>query len=1145
VLNVTAVWANRAMPLVTCDACVVLANRPVLASITPTSIGAPGVPVVVAGTGIMDATRMPPTVHIGGKLCGNMTVLSQTVAQCNAPSVDSSAPGYPVVSVVVVNAAGAASTEPVTLTYPATFAVSWASTPTLTALPGGQLAPAPVLRVLSREAATCSLAINASSCVTTNPSLVSRPTGMTVSISATTLTVGASGNSSAVYTDLRLDALTVGGASGCTGVLTASCIDAVGQTASTAGQSNPAVLLAGWRADWNASSMPAAPFVVVPEALPQVAAIVIVGGSNISTALLSCLALLAPASATPPPLSQSLDRVSSRDVLSSVSGTVALVNGTAAGAAFAGLTAASARLGQALALYAECTWVPTGERVRLLTLPLAVANVSLALVPAMALLVEAYESASVAAIATLSPSGVVTFAGAAATCTWRAGAATSSSLVLAAASSAASWTVNASGTVVGTQTLAATVEGPPGATLTLQLVCALWGGNSVASPPLNVTTRAYAVTLQPGPATRSVWPSGAQAVLPWAPALDVTAPARNVLTCSLSIVANVWGAGLGMSDTAVQMVGDTSVSVVLDAAAMRGNTSLSRVGLRAPGGSNATLAVACRDGVGRAATLGVPINVSVAALVANWSSTTVAAMPTVVVPGQVLPALTLTVASTPAVALPSNVDASSLVSCVAGIIGASTPLPLAMPLASVVASAVPFASASTGGSGASVGVGAGNTTIVVAMPALSTAICPLSAALLVAAECTWVPTGERLRLPSLSLAVVNVSLALTPSKSMLVEAYESATVAATATLSPPGVATFADATATCTWRAGAATTSSLVLSASTVASSWMLDAGGAVVGGQPLALTVEGPSGATLTLQLVCSLWDGKTVASPQLNATTANYAVLLVRGGTSRAVWPSGAQVVLPLAPALDVAAPARGVLTCSAEVTGVVLPPLATAPGVGLGLTDTSVQLVGEPSVSVSLASAATRANVSLPRVGLRAPGGTNASLVLTCRDGVGRSAALGTPIQVVVAALSATWSAGTVASMPSVVVPTQVLPLLTLTLVSAPAVPLPPNVDVGSLVTCVAALVRASMALPLGTPLATLLAATPPYASVTTTPTSMVLGADNANIVVTLPPLSTAACPLSTPLTVVAECTWTPTGERLRLRSLATTTLPLSAS
>ena len=222
----------------------------------------------------------------------------------------------------------------------------------------------------------------------------------------------------------------------------------------------------------------------------------------------------------------------------------------------------------------------------------------------------------------------------------------------------------------------------------------------------------------------------------------------------------------------------------------------------------------------------------------------VVAMPAVVVPGQALPTLMLTVASTPAVTLPPDVDASSLVTCVAGVFGATTPLPLGTPLASAIASAGPFASASTGGSGASVGVGAGNTSIVVAMPEMSTATCPLSAALVTATECTWVPTGERLRLPSLPLAVADVSLALVTSTPLIVEAYEATTVAAVATLSPAGVATFAGADATCTWRTGSASAASLMLAAASTTASWTVNASGAVVGAQPLAATVEGPPGA-------------------------------------------------------------------------------------------------------------------------------------------------------------------------------------------------------------------------------------------------------------------------------------------------------------
>ena len=94
-LNASAVWANRATPLIACDSCVSLAARPVMASVMPTTIAAAGVPVVITGTGMMDATRALPTVLIGGAACGGMTILTTTVVQCNTPSVPEAAPGYP------------------------------------------------------------------------------------------------------------------------------------------------------------------------------------------------------------------------------------------------------------------------------------------------------------------------------------------------------------------------------------------------------------------------------------------------------------------------------------------------------------------------------------------------------------------------------------------------------------------------------------------------------------------------------------------------------------------------------------------------------------------------------------------------------------------------------------------------------------------------------------------------------------------------------------------------------------------------------------------------------------------------------------------------------------------------------------------
>ena len=288
------------------------------------------------------------------------------------------------VFVEVINAAGATSTEAITLTYPATFAVSWVSTPSMTALPGGALMPTPTLRVYSRDAATCSLTINVSSCATSDPTLASRPAGMTVATQGAALAVGSSGSVYANTTELRLNESTVSGASGCAGTLTASCVDATGQTASTVGQVNPSIALPAWRADWNTAAMPH-PFTVVPGALLVLSAMfTLLGGGdgNMATVLaasLSCQALVLLASTLSPVLDKSLDLVSTRDVVSSSTAAVAAMTASSAAASvvFAGLSASAVPLGQALSVYAECTWKSTGERVRLPTVALSTAELVL------------------------------------------------------------------------------------------------------------------------------------------------------------------------------------------------------------------------------------------------------------------------------------------------------------------------------------------------------------------------------------------------------------------------------------------------------------------------------------------------------------------------------------------------------------------------------------------------------------------------------------------------------------------------------------------------------------------------------------------------------------------------------------------------
>jgi len=290
-------------------------------------------------------------------------------------------------------------------------------------------------------------------------------------------------------THLLLDALTVAGGSGCTGTLTASCIDDIGQPASTVGQPNPTVTLTSWRADWNSSSVPL-PFVIVPGELPVLAAVFALGGGDSSAipASLSCFALLLPATATPPPLSQSLDRVSPRDVLSSVSGAVVLINGSAAGVAFAGLTASAAHLGQALALYAECTWTPTGERVRLPPVPLSTAQLALDWMapPSTVLGYTAFPLRL--AVTTVTPATVVaTTAVATAECEVLLVNATIRSSRLVADAWSLPLDGNAAGGTSIPTSVNVTLQAPSATQLYVQAACTVWG-QVLATPPLRLTT---------------------------------------------------------------------------------------------------------------------------------------------------------------------------------------------------------------------------------------------------------------------------------------------------------------------------------------------------------------------------------------------------------------------------------------------------------------------------------------------------------------------------------------------------------------------------------------------------------------------------------------------------------------------------------
>jgi len=445
----------------------------------------------------------------------------------------------------------------------------------LAALPGGVLVPSPTLRVTSRDAATCSLAINAISCTTTDPSLAARPVGMTVTTSAAVLAVGASGGSNAVATDLLLNELTIAGASGCAGTLTAACVDAVGQSASTAGQVNPTVALPAWRANWNTTSIPN-PFVVVPGNLPDFTVVFALlddgRGAPVTFTMLSCLALLLPATVTPPPLNKSLDLVLPRDVLSSDTAVIGALNSTAAVVAFAGLTASAALLGQALALYAECTWTATGERVRLPPLTLSTLQLALDWVAPPSTVLSYTAVPLQLVVRTMAPATTGgTAMVAAAECEVLLVNATSRSARLG---SADPWALTIdggapAGSVVATVTNV-TIEAPQAVVAVIRVSCIVWG-KTLLSPPLHLTTANLTLRMASVRPTSFI-ASDAPSSWPVEPQLDVTVAVTDTTGASIMNATDAT-CTLTTTTTAVELkvVGSSTSSALQSIAAHPSN----------------------------------------------------------------------------------------------------------------------------------------------------------------------------------------------------------------------------------------------------------------------------------------------------------------------------------------------------------------------------------------------------------------------------------------------------------------------------------------------------------------------------------------------------------------------------------------------
>jgi len=613
-LDVTAVLANH-IPA-RCDGCVEAVLRPSLTHILPAAIAAPGVWVVVAGTGITDASGTPPTVLIGGSECGTPTVVAPGLVKCRAPTLLASVPGFPVVGVQVVNAAGAATSEPVYLTYPATFSVSWAeaSRGSVTVLPGGPaVQPAPILSVSSRAGATCTVALNtATPCAASGASALARPAAMAL-VGGTTVDVPGNGTGNATHTTTAAVAgLLVTGPSHCAAALVATCVDAIsGSTADTVGQPGPQLVLPDWALAWDAAigSMPS-PLVVAPAPLPPLNATFLfippgtpAAAATAATAALSCTAVLVRAPATPP--ATPLADLRPADVVSTAVGAVAVAGGAGNGVSvsFSALSAAGAGFGAALAMWAECTWVPTGERVRLPVLAVATLQLSLAWswappasAPAYVLGYTPFNLTVSVHLTRGASGGGGGDSSVPAACTLSIANATAQGAALAAAPWEVALLPTApDGTVWGT---ARTVLVRASARSWVAVVaeCGAWGHNG-ATPPLPLPVASLAVTLLTPPPPSFI-SSDASSPWPVTPALAVRLASveGNVsisdATCSLATTTlgatlAATAAGASLSSITVDAAGVARVPVfIVQAAAGAAAVTLSMTCRRTSSGDS-------------------------------------------------------------------------------------------------------------------------------------------------------------------------------------------------------------------------------------------------------------------------------------------------------------------------------------------------------------------------------------------------------------------------------------------------------------------------------------------------------------------------------------------------------------------------------
>jgi hypothetical protein len=320
-----------------------------------------------------------PMLFVSQIPCDSFVVLSDTAAECYAPAVPLDSPGYPVAQLAFRSAAGFftnisdANTTKAKVTYVGQVSVEWAEVPStpLQTLPSGigdakllALSPAPVLLLSGTGTLSCwmDIAYMSFSQTVQNAGV---PATVTL-VGQTTAKVEVSGATPVVFNHLGVNS-----PSGADVSIVGRCTDSAGVRIDTSQWIN--VTIPSMTANWTAGVQAAYEIVLPPLQAPLAPAVITVDSplSQVhaanATSLLSCAAIIVPAGIhvlSSLPVSDFTTQAISTEGEDPIAG-VTNDRHTTWALAFDQLSLNTADLGGKYILYAECTWSPTGERMRL------------------------------------------------------------------------------------------------------------------------------------------------------------------------------------------------------------------------------------------------------------------------------------------------------------------------------------------------------------------------------------------------------------------------------------------------------------------------------------------------------------------------------------------------------------------------------------------------------------------------------------------------------------------------------------------------------------------------------------------------------------------------------------------------------------